>query len=139
MGTLRYELNELYGGQFVVNTTLANAQYEPSIAALDNGGFSVSWSTVTAFQNGSPVTQVASRVYDAQGVARTGSEQLVSNTTGFETDPETVAFVGGRSVVHFRVSFGGQGSTNNQILNANGGNQSAFSSVGTDVASLLDN
>lgn len=54
------------GGEFLVNTTTANFQYKPSIAALTGGGFVVTW--VSLEQDGGTAGVYAQR-YDANGVA----------------------------------------------------------------------
>jgi Ca2+-binding RTX toxin-like protein len=48
------------GGEFIVNTTIVGAQYSPSLAALDNGGFIVTWETTG---------NVLGRLYDGNGIA----------------------------------------------------------------------
>lgn len=67
------------GAQFPVNTTTANGQLGPSVTALADGGFLVSWESEQQDDvDGS--TGIYAQRYDANGVAQ-GGEFLVNATT----------------------------------------------------------
>ena len=84
------------GLDFVVNSTTAGDQFEPSITDLANGGFVISWTDgVPSGGNSS----VRAQVFDANG-ARVGGELLVNTTlTGNQHDSTTAALADGRFVV----------------------------------------
>ncbi len=75
------------GGEFLVNSQAAGSQYEPSIAALANGGFVVTWYTTDVAQDGSGGA-VKGQVFSASG-ARVGAEFLVNSQT-VDTQKEAV-------------------------------------------------
>ena len=60
------------GGDFLVNTTTAGDQHTPSVAALSDGRFMVTWSSP---EGGS--AEIRGRVYDANGTA-SGGDFLVN-------------------------------------------------------------
>ncbi len=67
-----------FGDTFLVNTTTADAQYEPSVAVLADGGFVVTWRSNN--QDGSSAG-VYAQVFNAAGTP-VGSEFLVNESTG---------------------------------------------------------
>ena len=67
------------GGEFLVNTAGSGDQYSPTITALANGGFVVTWMTYDTAQDGSG-SAIKAQVFDAAGVKQ-GAEFLV-NTAG---------------------------------------------------------
>ncbi|WP_298938588.1 hypothetical protein, partial [uncultured Ruegeria sp.] len=75
------------GGEVLVNTTTANYQGRPSIAALSDGGFVVSWES-TGY--GADWGNVHLQRYDAGGVAL-GDEVQVNATTAGEQDRPSIA------------------------------------------------
>ncbi len=88
-----------------VNTTTLGNQSMPSITALDNGGFVVTYqsgsasSTTTIHDDGSQAG-IRAQIYDAEGNP-VGSEFLVNEVTaGAQTDPTVTAVEGGFVVVY---------------------------------------
>src|SRR5688500_1695375 len=105
MATVRYDRVPLYGGLFIVNANAANPQYEPSVAALDSGGFVVGWTHELGTTGGTTNKTVASRVFSPTRAPLTGSDQVVSQV-GFNFVPEVVTFADGRSLMHFTNTWG---------------------------------
>ncbi|MBV9929733.1 MAG: cadherin domain-containing protein [Alphaproteobacteria bacterium] len=75
------------GGEFLVNTAAVGAQYDPSIAALSNGGFVVTWMTLDTAQDGNN-SALKAQLFSATG-AKVGSEFLV-NTQAVDMQREAV-------------------------------------------------
>jgi Ca2+-binding RTX toxin-like protein len=93
----RYDANgSAVGGEFRVNTTVLNSQFEPAVAGLSDGGFVVTWQDNGT--DGSGYGIYAQR-YDANG-AVTGGEFLINNTTsGNQQLPAITALPNGGFVV----------------------------------------
>jgi hypothetical protein len=84
------------GGEFRVNTHTANNQYGPSVAALGNGDFVVTWSSYG--QDGASYGVYGQR-YSAAG-ARAGNEFRVNtHTANDQTNPSVAALSNGGFVV----------------------------------------
>jgi Ca2+-binding RTX toxin-like protein len=85
------------GQEFVVNTTTAPDQNQPTIAALADGGFVVSW--VSPNPNPMLGDLVYAQVYNAQGAA-VGTELLVGDTpVSGQSDAPIAALTDGGFVV----------------------------------------
>jgi Ca2+-binding RTX toxin-like protein len=86
------------GNEFRVNTTTTNDQSEPSIAALSNGGFVVTWRSETA--NGYSVVQ---QRYDANKnpVGNETTILAIPTNNGTNTTPEVVGLANGGYVVMY--------------------------------------
>lgn len=83
-------------GDLQANTTTANAQSNPAVAALDNGRFVITWDSLG--QDGSGFG-VYKQVYNSSGVP-VGSEIRVNATTVSDQNyPNVVGLVGGGYVV----------------------------------------
>ncbi|PJE01524.1 MAG: hypothetical protein CK429_35370 [Mycobacterium sp.] len=108
------------GADFIVNTTTANSQIEPSIAALSDGRFVVTW---TDQSGASPATiAIRGRVYDANGTA-TSADFIVNTTSGGQQQPSIAALSDGRFVVTWTDSSGTDGSGSGirgRVYEANG-------------------
>ncbi len=99
-------VNGSLGGEVLVNSTTANDQLYPSVAALADGGYVVSW--MSANQDGSGYGIYAQR-YDAGGAA-VGDEVRVNSTIVSEQyEPAISALAGGGYVVSW-MSYGQDGS-----------------------------
>ena len=86
------------GGEFLVNTRILSTQFEPSITALDDGGFFVVWTDDSAS------TEVRGQRYDSDGT-RVGTEILISDATNStQQAPDVTVLSDGRIVVAFRDS-----------------------------------
>ena len=84
------------GGEFRVNTTVLNDQYQPRVTALANGGFVVAWTSRD--QDGSGLGVYAQRY--AAGGTPMGSEFRVNTTTASDQyQPTILALTGGGLVV----------------------------------------
>lgn len=87
------------GGEFLVNTTRYDNQLDPSITALANGGFVVSWEDYSASQGGVTGFAIRAQVYNATG-ATVGTEFRVNPVAASaQFDSATAALPDGRFVV----------------------------------------
>ncbi len=87
------------GAEFVVNTTTANDQYQPTITALVGGGFVVVWGDSSSTGGDTFAHAVRAQIFDASGVI-SGPEFLVNTTTtSGQNQPTVTAFPDGRFVV----------------------------------------
>ena len=78
------------GGEFIVNTLIAGNQAGPSVQALADGGFAITYGS-----NG----DIRGQIFDAFG-ARVGTEFLINtNTAGAEQNPTMALLADGRIVV----------------------------------------
>lgn len=67
------------GGEFLVNSAGSNIQREPTVTALQDGGFVVVWNTLDTLQDGS-ASALKGQYFDASG-QRLGGEFLVNSLT----------------------------------------------------------
>ncbi|MES0884903.1 VCBS domain-containing protein [Roseibium sp. SCP14] len=120
----RYDANgDKIGGEFLVNTTTSNAQYDPSVAGISggalDGGFVVVWQSP---QDGSSYGIYAQR-YDAGGNT-VGGEILVNTTTSNnQIYPAVTALTGDKFAVTWTDQGGADGSGSGvflKIFNADG-------------------
>ncbi|HYD32507.1 MAG TPA: hypothetical protein VEB64_16820, partial [Azospirillaceae bacterium] len=99
------------GAEFRANTTTYDHQQMPSVTALGDGGFVVSW--ISQNQDGSD-QGVYAQLYAAAG-APVGAEFRVNTTTvNLQTDPAVVGLSGGG----FVVTWHGQGAPDGQAVYA---------------------
>ncbi len=107
------------GAEFQINSCTTSNQLDPSVTALSDGGFVVTW--MSNGQDGSGYGIYGQR-YDSNG-ATDGSEfQVNTETSNSQTTPLVTAFSGGGFVVTW-MSNGQDGSNNGvygQRYNANG-------------------
>nr|WP_315182272.1 PKD domain-containing protein [uncultured Albidiferax sp.] len=101
------------GTSFLVNTFTESTQFQPSIAALNNGGFVVVWTSVN--QDGSSYGVYGQR-YSSNGTA-VGSEFRVNNTT---TGNQSQANVAALSTGGFVVTWESSSHTIAQQFDASG-------------------
>lgn len=82
------------GTEFLVNTNTSLDQFNSTVTGLSSGGFVVTWSDNSSFQN------VRAQMFNANGV-KSGGEFVVNGTTSFNTtyDPVNAALSGGGFVV----------------------------------------
>ena len=89
----RYDaLGSPSGAEFRVNTYTASNQYEPSVAALSDGGFVVTWSSDVQ-------GEIYAQRYDAGGVPVGTEFQVNTHTTSDQEDPSVAALSDGGFVV----------------------------------------
>jgi hypothetical protein len=87
---------QVQGGDFRVNSYITNNQTYPSIAAMSDGGFVVTWQSPG--QDGSGYGVYAQR-YNAQGQMQGGEFQVNSTSTGDQRYPSITALNDGGFVV----------------------------------------
>jgi len=95
------------GGEFQVNTYTASSQFEPAVAALADGGFVISWTSLG--QDGSSYGVYAQR-YDASGATAGGEFQVNTYTASYQFEPAVAALADGGFVVSWS-SHGPDGSS----------------------------
>lgn len=84
------------GGETLINTTTAGAQWYPSVAALSSGGYVVTWQSVGG---ASSDFDIYAQRYDAAGV-KVGGEMLVNTTTvGDQGAPSITGLADGGCVI----------------------------------------
>ncbi|MBI5577460.1 MAG: hypothetical protein HY896_14000 [Deltaproteobacteria bacterium] len=115
------------GNDFQVNTYWQNQQMQPDVAALDSGGFVVTWNSVG--QDGSGYGVYGQR-YDADG-NRAGVEfPLHTITAGTQDMPAVAALDGGG----FIAAWGSGGDVKAQRFNADGSKSGTEFQVNTTTA-----
>lgn len=77
------------GSEFLVNTAAAGNQIYVRAAALQSGGFVLTWETTDTLQDGSG-TAVKAQLFDSAG-AKLGAEFLVNTATSLDQQQPTVA------------------------------------------------
>jgi Ca2+-binding RTX toxin-like protein len=131
------------GGEFLVNTTTADWQFETTITALSNGRFVVSWTDNSATGGDTANSAIRAQMFDADAT-RFGGEFLVNtNTALFQSTPETTALANGRFVITWRDTSGGAGdvsrdSISAQVFNADGTKAGAEFLVNTTTLFIQD-
>jgi hypothetical protein len=133
------------GLEFLVNSQGVNLQNSPTITALVDGGFFVSWFTNDAAQDGN-LGAVKGRFFDAFGVP-VGAEFLINTVTiGSQSQPSVAANADGSVMVTWVSSIDGFTDRNirGQIfrvndaptINSDGGNSSAAISMGENASAV---
>ncbi|ESQ89267.1 hypothetical protein ABAC460_13310 [Asticcacaulis sp. AC460] len=84
------------GTEFLVNTTTANTQYSPDLAALSDGGFVAVWQST--LQDGDGIGVYAQR-YSANGLTLGGETRINTFTTGDQSHARATGLTGGGYVV----------------------------------------
>lgn len=86
----------LAGGEVRANTTTAGTQGAPSVAALSDGSYVVTWQSL---EDVNFTTSVFMQRYDASGAALGGETQVNTSTTPTHINPSAVALSGGGYVI----------------------------------------
>jgi lysophospholipase L1-like esterase len=113
------------GSEFLINSTTAGNQSNPSITALPDGRFVVTWTDDSRSGGDTSGSAIRAQVFNANG-SRAGSELLVNSTTaGNQSNPFTTALPDGRFVVTWTDDSRSGGDTSGsairaQVFNANG-------------------
>jgi len=87
------------GGVFQVNLEASSAQFDPAITATTDGGFVISWTSITSATAGDGNGQgVFARRFDADGSALTGEVQLNEQIASTQNLPDISALANGEFV-----------------------------------------
>ena len=87
------------GAEFLVNTTTANFQSQPTITALPDGRFVVSWTDNSASGGDMSSFAVRAQLFNADG-SKSGAEFLVNTTTANgQLQPTITGLADGRFVI----------------------------------------
>ena len=89
----------LIGGEFLVNSATLADQKIPTVAALDNGGFAISWYDYSNQTGDSSGSGVIVRVYGSDGTAATSEILVNTTTTNDQVEPYVAGLTGGGFVV----------------------------------------
>lgn len=88
-----------WGREFLVNTTTQSNQYAPSITALADGRFVVTWTDTSQTGGDTSGYAVRAQLFNADG-SQSGAEFLVNTTTlNIQLEPTITALADGRFVV----------------------------------------
>ena len=106
------------GAELLVNTTTTAAQLRPSVSALGDGGFAVSWSDYSQSPDDNSSYAIRSQVYGANGQPA-GNEFLVNTTTAASQDDSSMATLAdGSFVVTWRDGSASGGDTSSYAIRA---------------------
>ena len=128
-----------FGGEFLVNTTTASLQYQPSIAKLANGRFAVTWTDLSGTGGDTSGAAIRGQVFNADG-SRAGAEFLVNTATDAFQDISVMApLTDGRFVVAWSDVSGTGGDTSSwavraQVFNSSGSKSGGEILVNTSTA-----
>jgi Ca2+-binding RTX toxin-like protein/lysophospholipase L1-like esterase len=87
------------GAEFLVNTSTAGNQSNPSITALSAGRFAIAWTDDSRSGNDRSGSAIRAQLFNANGT-RAGAELLVNSTTaGNQSNPSITALAGGRFAI----------------------------------------
>lgn len=92
-GQIYDSLGNAFGGEFLVNTTTASNQTNPSVAVYDTG-FVVTWESPDSDAGG-----VYAKRYDSGGGVQTAEFQVNALSTGIQRRPDVAADNGGAFVI----------------------------------------
>ena len=94
----RYDSNGgIVGPEFLVNTSVAGQQQDPSAAGLNTGGFVIAWSS-NGGQDGSGTGVFAQR-YNSDGTTAGTEFQVNTEFSSTQNDPQVTALTGGGFVI----------------------------------------
>ncbi|UCF53550.1 MAG: hypothetical protein JSV48_03645 [Bradyrhizobium sp.] len=79
----------LVGSETLVNTATSYSQYAPTVAALANGGFAITWTDDSGEGGDDDGTSIKAQLFAADG-SKVGSEFLVNTQTGGSQDNATI-------------------------------------------------
>jgi autotransporter passenger strand-loop-strand repeat protein len=77
------------GSETLVNTATSYSQYAPTVAALANGGFAITWTDDSGEGGDDDGTSIKAQLFAADG-SKVGSEFLVNTQTGGSQDNATI-------------------------------------------------
>ncbi|MCT0198877.1 hypothetical protein KQ313_04175, partial [Synechococcus sp. CS-1325] len=128
------------GAEFLVPTSLAGSQFDPSTTALADGRFIITWTDESETGGDILGSAIRAQVFNANG-SKAGTEFLVNTTKGnSQTQPSTAALADGRFVITWRDDSATGGDISGsairaQVFNANGSKAGAEFLVNTNTAS----
>ncbi|WP_298938580.1 tandem-95 repeat protein, partial [uncultured Ruegeria sp.] len=128
--------------EFLVNEFTNTAQIDPSITALANGSFVVTWTSSDREQGDASGSAIKARIFDADG-NEIVSEFLINEFTNLsQSQPNVTALANGDFVVTWTSSDRQQGDTSNtaikaRVFDANGVAQNP-NPITEDVVTLID-
>ncbi|UVO51672.1 tandem-95 repeat protein [Sphingomonas sp. SUN019] len=94
------------GGEVLANTTTAGSQMAPTLAALANGGFVVSWSDYSGAGAENATAGVKAQVFDASGAKVAGEFVVNDETLGIQADPAIIGSLDGGFLIGWADSSG---------------------------------
>lgn len=94
------------GGEVLVNTTTANDQGAPTIAALAGGGFVVAWMDNSFLGGDSSGWSIRAQLFDGAGNKVGGEFAVNTQTTGHQDTPTVVALADGGFAIAWQDEFG---------------------------------
>lgn len=107
-----------FGAEFVVNTHTSGGQNNPSLAALEDGRFAVTWSTSDTSNGDTSSGSIAAQVFNADG-SRLGAEFRVNTTTELgQSFPAIAALGNGRFVIAWEDASASGGDTSGRAIRA---------------------
>jgi hypothetical protein len=86
------------GEEFLVNMTTGDAQVQPVVARLANGGFAVAWTDLNQMDDDGG-TGIRARVFGADGRPASGELHVNSTTNGAQVEPAITGLADGRFIV----------------------------------------
>ena len=95
------------GGEVLVNTTIANAQLQPSVTALSFGGFVINWADYSGSNSEQGTAGIKAQMFDAFGQRVGGEFAVNTQTLGTQAEPTTTLLPNGGFVVGW-TDFSGQ-------------------------------
>ena len=116
--------------EFVVNEYTDGAQQDPSITALSNGNFVVTWESHDGQQGDTSGTAIKARILDTAGNEIVTEFRINEFTNGAQTNPSVTALDNGHFVVTWESDDGQQGDTSGGGIKA-----SIFDENGDVIAS----
>ncbi|WP_374246395.1 hypothetical protein, partial [Zoogloea sp.] len=87
------------GGEFLVNESTYGSQYQPAVAALENGGFVVTWYNDNVGAAGGSYSDVYMREYQADGTPVAPELRVNSPSTSYAQFEPAVAHIGSDNFV----------------------------------------
>ncbi|NJL07332.1 MAG: hypothetical protein HC900_03015 [Methylacidiphilales bacterium] len=118
------------GSEFLVNYWTDGSQMNPSVTALANGGFVVTWEDWSYTRDPGSGVSIAAQLFDATG-SKVGGEFLVNTqTNGMQASPSTTALTNGGFVVTWQDNSGTLGDNDQTGIKAQ-----LFDATGSKVGS----
>ncbi|WP_299776046.1 tandem-95 repeat protein, partial [uncultured Tateyamaria sp.] len=115
--------------EFLVNEFTDGAQHDPSITALTNGNFVVTWESWDQQQGDTSSTAIKARILDADGNEIVPEFRINEFTNSAQIDPSVTALADGHFVVTWMSEDGQQGDASGGAIKA-----SIFDENGVEIA-----